>query len=206
MSVHSTRPILLSTAFVHCVCAVLNDSTLDVLAFVAPGLRASPQVMTVDDEKRSADGDAVDDRSPAQRAPFWRIMFLTWMYAIVRIAYGRSPRKLEEGDCFSLGIATDARHLSETWLTDLRRADAEAATYNAGLADGSIKPSWRQRVRSRILSAIGLRARDGRKTPGIMHLLLKTFGPRILGTCIAPLTLAMASNLAISLVLKARRP
>ena len=183
---------------------LINDSTSPFCA-----LRVRPvSAMASDDEKTErelASPEPVDDRAPHQRASFWRIAFLTWTFDIIRIAYGRHARKLVETDAFSLGVAADAQQLSESWLADFRRADAEALAYNARLVDGTAKLSWRQRLSSRLWSASGLRARDGRETPGMVHLLIRRFARRIFSTCILPLSLALAANISMSLVVRVRR-
>ena len=154
------------------------------------------------DEKldRKLEPAAVDDRAPFEREPLWRVLFVTWIYDIVKIACGRDARKLDASDCYSLGRGTDARNLSETWLADYRRDDAEAAAYRAGVGDGSVKPTWRQRLSARMLSSIGLRE------PGLMRFLVKRFGARLFFRCALPLSFALGSNLAMSLLVKVRAP
>ena len=139
-----------------------------------------------------------DDRAPHQREPLWRILFVSWIYGIIRATTGRHARKLNEADVFSLGRATDARNLSETWLAEYRREDADFAAYEAGVADRSLAPSWRDRVRAPLLQAIGLRK------SGLMRFLVSRFGARLVFRCALPLSVGLGLNLATSLLVKVR--
>ena len=66
------------------------------------------------------------------------------------------------------------------------------------MADRSLAPSWRDRVRAPLLQAIGLRK------SGLMRFLVSRFGARLVFRCALPLSVGLGLNLATSLLVKVR--